>query len=451
MIQSDFPTRQPAPKIGSNGNWWEWDELAQAYVDTGVSAGGGAASAWVQKNASGSLIVLRDGAEGAPIPALTVTIPFTEGGVTALTLTTVGKNLWDDARFADIDWTQETEGNYAGYYRGTTSNLNTGIYGSGTAGFVPGITDFGERRVAVSLRRGGSSGALRVYFGYADGEEDTSNMSVDGVFRRVSTANRSVKTVRIGSTAGATSTAQRIRDLQIEVGDAATDYEPFRGAVRTVSVPEALRPFFGGTFDAVTGTWTKTLDENGALLSQPTAAQGEALPCQTLGGVNTIASDCGTVALTYCADATRMDSANAKKRMIAYPEDSMTASQNYAVGDLLIVGEILYAATANIASGSAITPGVNVSETTVAAQLALAAASGGGGSGGSVTVDAALSAESENPVQNKVIKAALDGKGATTLIPTSASISSNGLISFKNADSTQLFTVQLPLYAGGVS
>ena len=36
---------------------------------------------------------------------------------------------------------------------------------------------------------------------------------------------------------------------------------------------------------------------------------------------------------------------------------------------------------------------------------------GGGGGGGSVTVDAALSASSENPVQNKVINAALATKG----------------------------------------
>lgn len=36
---------------------------------------------------------------------------------------------------------------------------------------------------------------------------------------------------------------------------------------------------------------------------------------------------------------------------------------------------------------------------------------GGGGGGGSVTVDAELSASSENPVQNKVINAALAEKG----------------------------------------
>lgn len=43
MIQSDFPTRQPAPKIGENGTWLEWDELTQAYVDTGRPSRGDSA------------------------------------------------------------------------------------------------------------------------------------------------------------------------------------------------------------------------------------------------------------------------------------------------------------------------------------------------------------------------------------------------------------------------
>ena len=36
-------------------------------------------------------------------------------------------------------------------------------------------------------------------------------------------------------------------------------------------------------------------------------------------------------------------------------------------------------------------------------------------------------------------------------IATSASISSGGLITFKNDDNTAVFTLQLPLYNGGVS
>lgn len=141
----------------------------------------------------------------------------------------------------------------------------------------------------------------------------------------------------------------------------------------------------------------------------------------------------------------------AKKSMLCFTEAGMTATRNYTVGELLIAGDALYTVTANIAGGSVITPGVNVSETTVAAEIALAAASGGGDSGGSVTVDSALSASSTNPVQNKVIKAALDGKGATTAIPASAGVSAAGTMSFANSAGAQLFTVQLPLYAGGVS
>ncbi len=47
-------------------------------------------------------------------------------------------------------------------------------------------------------------------------------------------------------------------------------------------------------------------------------------------------------------------------------------------------------------------------EALIAAKLS--GSGGGGGGGGSVTVDAALSASSENPVQNKAIAEALTGK-----------------------------------------
>ena len=52
---------------------------------------------------------------------------------------------------------------------------------------------------------------------------------------------------------------------------------------------------------------------------------------------------------------------------------------------------------------------------------AAAKAAGGSGGGSSITVDSILSDESENPVQNKVIKAALDGKAASSALPTKTS------------------------------
>jgi hypothetical protein len=96
-----------------------------------------------------------------------------------------------------------------------------------------------------------------------------------------------------------------------------------------------------------------------------------------------------------------------------------------------------------------------------------------------VTVDSELSASSENPVQNKVINAALedhqeqideinDGIGAlpytgvgrvgsmmlgvdySAKIPESATINSAGLITFKNGAGADLFTLQLPIYSPAI-
>ena len=59
--------------------------------------------------------------------------------------------------------------------------------------------------------------------------------------------------------------------------------------------------------------------------------------------------------------------------LVAPTEGSLIATRNYSIGDLLAVGSTLYAVTAAIPSGGAITPGVNVTPTTMAEQLALPA------------------------------------------------------------------------------
>lgn len=63
----------------------------------------------------------------------------------------------------------------------------------------------------------------------------------------------------------------------------------------------------------------------------------------------------------------------AAKSMLAGTEDNMTATRNYSSGELLSVSGTLYAVTAAIPGGGAITPGVNVTPTTMAEQLALLA------------------------------------------------------------------------------
>lgn len=70
---------------------------------------------------------------------------------------------------------------------------------------------------------------------------------------------------------------------------------------------------------------------------------------------------------------------------------------------------------ANLAGESSRLPDVPTSkiERYLAKIIENGGSGGGGGGGGSVTVDSALSGSSTNPVQNKVVKAALDGKLAT--------------------------------------
>lgn len=70
---------------------------------------------------------------------------------------------------------------------------------------------------------------------------------------------------------------------------------------------------------------------------------------------------------------------------IAIVEDTSTASQAYAVGDLLVYSGQLYRVTAAINIGGTITPGTNVTPTTVADELAGGAVSSFNGRTGAVT------------------------------------------------------------------
>ena len=87
---------------------------------------------------------------------------------------------------------------------------------------------------------------------------------------------------------------------------------------------------------------------------------------KTLLGYNNISSS-GTVDVIYHADTKLYvdKMTNVDNAIIAPTEEGFTATRNYTVNDLLIVADTLYKVTANIASGSAITPNSNVTATTL--------------------------------------------------------------------------------------
>ena len=97
----------------------------------------------------------------------------------------------------------------------------------------------------------------------------------------------------------------------------------------------------------------------------------------TILGTNNIFADCGDITVTYGADpGLYVDKRiTASKSIIASVETAMVATKTYATGDMLIVGDDLYKATAAITPDETIAVGTNVVKTTVAEQLIALASS----------------------------------------------------------------------------
>lgn len=94
----------------------------------------------------------------------------------------------------------------------------------------------------------------------------------------------------------------------------------------------------------------------------------------SLLGVNNVWADCGEIEeLAYRADIGLylVEALNPIKEMLAYREDTMKATRAYTTGDYIVVGDTFFKVTVPIANGATLTPGTNVTATTVGAQLKL--------------------------------------------------------------------------------
>ena len=420
------------------------------------------------------ILTIPDGADGGAVKILTVSIaPIQSGsgtpsaenvrpisGWTGAEVTRTGKNLFDKATVQpgyidDVDGGQKSqsssayyectdyirvEGGMSVYIRSEQVNSMWGAWYDSEKRFISGVANYANKVITAPATAEWLRLTIRRY---GSGDVDTFGVNYPATD---------------------------------------TEYHAYQGQTYSVTFPSSAGTVYGGTLDVTNGTLTVTHGQissyNGETLpgawisdrdvytagttpttgaqvvyelAEPVVYQLTPEQVETLLGVNNIWADCGSVEVTYCADATiayeHLDHETAKKSMLARVEDGMTATQNYTTGDLLIVEDTLYRVTAAIPNGGAITLGTNVTATTMAAEIA---ASGDGGGGSSITVDSALSSTSKNPVQNKVIKAALDAKATATSVPVSGSVSNAGVLSFANSAGTQLFSVQLPLYAGGV-
>lgn len=89
-------------------------------------------------------------------------------------------------------------------------------------------------------------------------------------------------------------------------------------------------------------------------LATPQTVQLTANEISTVLGQNNIWNDCGDTEVEYRADTKLYI-----KKLTGSTEDDMVADANIVSGQYFMVGNTLYKATANIASGGAITPNVN--------------------------------------------------------------------------------------------
>ena len=89
-----------------------------------------------------------------------------------------------------------------------------------------------------------------------------------------------------------------------------------------------------------------------------------------LAGLNNVWADCGPVEVEWVRDTEAViDAGDASTRAMIGEASGATASRSLAVGEYVTVGNKLYRVTSAIGSGETLTPGSNVTETTVGAEL----------------------------------------------------------------------------------
>lgn len=410
------------------------------------------APAIIETAGPAAVVTITDGAEDMPLKTLVVDIPVTHGGSgdpspenvrpftarTARRVTRTGANLWGGDRWFDSG---------AG-----TFNRDARTVKSTTWQTLPQITGVKYKpHTAYTLILTMTSTAAHGYPGYVwhytDGTtvalNDTHIGSVKGTVAFVSNPNKTLLGIDRSSYSG-TKTFYVDESGIFEGALTAADFQPYQGQVVDVDWTDTAGDVYAGTLtlnadgsaelaalphyasyagETLVGPWLSSMDVYAEGATPTTGAEvvdlgGAATVYQltveqikALAGGNNIWSNAGEVTAVYPADTkSYVDAQTAElsgeidaltddvdalesdvtdtQSMIATVETSETASKNYAIGDLLVLGGTLYKVTAAIPAGATITPGSNVTQTTVEAQIA--AGGGGGGSDwtdlGTVTV-----------------------------------------------------------------
>lgn len=371
---------------------------------------------YVVDSASGSIASFSDGADDIPLKSLVVNIdpvqdlsngdPSPENicpisGWTGMEIQHTKKNLlplnvWSGISYnasvgtvfepalTDNSWTQEEDRiSYA------TTSMHT------TLSLMSPLLPKGTYRLSVHKI---SSGALR-YTQYAldkgytvKSKDYSSNVSVNSA--TLTLDEDGYVAVRLDNGRTASQTVEIT--IQLEVGDTETAYEPYNGTTIPISWQSEAGTVYGGKLDVLSGILTVYpyyASYNGETLigewisdrdvyavgttptigaqvvnigAEGTEYQLEPHEVKSLLGANNIFADTVDTSVEYRADAKLYI-----EKLTQPEEDDMVADSAITSGQFFMIGNTLYRALANIASGATITVGTNAQRVSLSDALNL--------------------------------------------------------------------------------
>lgn len=197
-----------------------------------------------------SYIYFQPNFEGAKtFDEVTFSHTYYPANLSAVTLKKYGKNLFDASKLLRYKWAVDENG----VYSGTSGNLY--YYFNRTSG-VPYMTFEGVERLTLSFwgyfEEGQSPNGLYFQIKYEDGTAESFSVksATDTYYTYTTKAN--AKPVALHFAYGNAGDMHYLRNIQIEVGTEATEYEPFNGCVAYTDINA------DGTVSGVTSLYPST-------------------------------------------------------------------------------------------------------------------------------------------------------------------------------------------------
>jgi len=356
-------------------------------------------SAYPTDTASGSIASFFDGADNIPLKSLVVDInPVQSGsgdpspdnvrpitGWTGAKVTRAGKNLLPNTAVTStvqgVTYTVNSDGSIS------SNGTSTGWQGLKISEFTLGAGQYKLLSGVIPAQRYYS------YFSLLNGSVEVANTSNDGI-KSFTISEDTTLTCRLFSRPNAVLNNVMNHPMILLESDTDTTYTPFVGYdTYSITFPTEAGTVYGGSLDVLTGVLTVYpyyASYNGETLTgrwisdrdvyavgtTPTigaqvvniGAEGTEIQLsphevKSLLGQNNIFADTGDSAVEYRADT------KLYIERLTEPDADMIADANITSGSYFMVGNTLYKATANIASGSAVIEGTNATRKSLSEAL----------------------------------------------------------------------------------